>query len=272
MSPPKTNLRVRLITCLGLVVAILQLNASPDDWSPFPARQAPPMVRWTEWRANQDSNREAGLSETNSIWRFSSQSSNWDLDTATLRKVTGHWVLTVNAEGKVDQATLPDASDYAEVLLTSADLKHDQVPDYVLRYDRHGCGLGAIGQTVILILSGKNGHRSHELYQLGFAEDNLVQFKPKGPWHWIVTHLVRTGYGAARDGKAHSVWVYRLFRIEGDELKPEPVGDHGFPKWIWYTHRSNHDETTQLTPEQKRKLEKGLTTPTQLQSPRSGSR
>jgi hypothetical protein len=78
--------------------------------------------------------------------------------------------------------------------------------------------------------------------------------------------MLQLGAGVSRDRREHSYWVYRLFRIEGDSLKAEPVGVEGFPRWIQYLRRSNHAETTLLTKQQKRKLEAGLDSPKVLGS------
>jgi hypothetical protein len=181
---------------------------------------------------------------------------------ATLVKQGKNWRLSVQRDGRIHHALVPDASDYPEVQLASTEINGDEIPDYILRYDPHGCGLAAIGQTVVLVLSGKNGHRSHELYQLGFAHDSLVRFKPGGSWHWVVAEVVYPGAAASKDGREHSFWVYRLFRIEGDSLRAEPVGVEAFPKWIQYLLRPNHSETTLVSTKEKRLQEAKLPVPT----------
>jgi hypothetical protein len=37
--------------------------------------------------------------------------------------------------------------------------------------------------------------------------------------------------------------------------------DRQFPKWVWYTHRENHEETKLLSAKQKEKLIKTLDVP-----------
>lgn len=250
----------RVVALTGLLAPLLS-HAAPDAWSPFTTNQAPRQVKWSEWIAQQP----AGFAETeirgNIGWKFTLNATETSLPTALVAKQGQGWSLSVNWKGRVHQASVPDASDYADVLLASAELNGDGVPDYILRYDPHGCGLAAIGQTVTLVLSGRHGHRSHELYQFGFGPDSLVRFKPDGPLHWVVTDMVQPGAKVSQDGREHSFWVYRLFRIEGDSLKAEPVGFEGFPRWIQYLRRPNHAETTLVSKRQKRRLERELGNP-----------
>ena len=250
---------------IGLLVAFV-CDAAPETWSPFTTNQAPRQVKWSEWTAQQPAEFAGTEVRNKAGWKFALKAAGTNLPTAAVAKQGQKWKLSVSWENRIHQAEVPDASDYEEVLLSSADLNGDKIPDFILRYDPHGCGLAAIGQTVTLVLSGKNGQRSHELYQFGFGPDSLVQFKRDGPWHWVVTDMLQLGAGVSRDRREHSYWVYRLFRIEGDSLKAEPVGVEGFPRWIQYLRRSNHAETTLLTKQQKRKLEAGLDSPKVLGS------
>lgn len=125
--------------------------------------------------------------------------------------------------------------------------------------------MAAIGQTINSVLSGKDGHRSHELSQFGFDTDSLMQFKLNAPRHWVVTGMVGAPSTESTDGRDHFFWVYRLFRIEIESLKAEPDGFEEFPKWIQYMHRPNHKETNVLPTSRRRALEKGLTTPAPVQ-------
>ena len=254
-----------LVTISLLIV--LDSHATPEDWSPFTNRRLPHRVKWLEWTPQtSDAALETEIREKVG-WKFLLGTTGTNRPTATVTKQGKTWRLSVKWNGRTQHAVVPDASDYPEVQLASTEINGDQTPDYILRYDPHGCGLAAIGQSVILVLSSSNGHRSHELYQFGFAHDSLVQFKPGGPWHWVVTETVYPGAAASKDGRDHSFWVYRLFRIEGDSLKAEPVGVEGFPKWIQYLLRPNHSETTLVSTKEKRLQELKLPRPNLVKGP-----
>jgi hypothetical protein len=246
------------------LLAVVVGHAAPEPWSPFTAKQTPRQVKWSDWTPRQPAEDVEAEVRSKTGWKFFLKTTASNAPTAVVLQNGQIWKLTVNWGKQVHEATVPEAGDYADVLLASADLNGDEVPDYILRYDPHGCGLAAIGQTVALVLSGKRGHRSHELYQFGFGPDSLVQFKRNGPWHWVVNDLVQPGAEASKDGREHSYWVYRLFRIEGDSLKAEPVGVEGFPRWIQYLRRANHKETTLISTKQKRRIELTLESPASL--------
>ncbi len=244
----------------GLLAALVGHGAT-EQWSPFTTGKAPRQVKWSDWSPRQPAEDVEAEVRSKVGWKFSLKTTRTNAPAAVVVQNGQVWELTVNWGKQVHHASVPEASEYAEVLLASADLNGDEVPDYVLRYDPHGCGLAAIGQQVTLVLSGKDGHRSHGLYQFGFGPDRLVQFKRNGPWHWVVNDLVQPGAEVSQDAREHSYWVYRLFRIEGDSLKAEPAGVERFPRWIQYLRRANHKETTLVTTKQKRRLEKELPSP-----------
>ena len=56
------------------------------------------------------------------------------------------------------------------------------------------------------------------------------------------------------DGKSHGFWVYNLLAIEGAGIKVANERLPGFPKTIWYSFASKHDETTLLTNGQMQKM------------------
>lgn len=248
------------VRVIGLLAALVG-HAAPEPWSPFSAKKTPRQIKWSEWTPKQPLEEVEAEVRSKVGWKFTLKAKGTNAPTAVVVQNGQIWQLTVNWGKQVHEATVPEAGDYAEVLLASADLNGDEIPDYILRYDPHGCGLAAIGQQVTLVLSGKDGHRSYGRYQFGFGPDSLVQFKPKGPWHWVVTDLVQPGAEVSWDEREHSFRVYRLFRIEGDALKAEPVGVEGFPRWIQHLRRANHKETTLVSTKEKRKVEAGLDSP-----------
>lgn len=260
MKPSRLDLAARAlgnILTLSSLLLIGHALASPEGFSPFSGKGKPEFVRWTAWRATKSPENWWEPAD----WTFvHAQEGRTNVSAHIYQSDTNRW-LDVSWDGKKSKIALPPEDDVHWIELASADLNGDHRPDYIITYDFHGCGLGAIGRTVTLALSGPEKYRRHTLYQFGFDRDNLVRFSPGGPWYWVVADMVQPGAEASTDRVSHSFWAYRLFRIEGDSLKAEPAGVHGFPRWIWYSNRPNHAETKLLKTSKKRELEKDLEVP-----------
>lgn len=236
-------------------------QAVPNDWSPLESKTGVRSIIWTEWLLQPAASADKPVGLPSTIWKFTQETPGALRNVATISKEDGRWIFSAQERQRLHRASVADPSDFPEVVLASVELNGDGIPDYILRYDPHGNGLAAIGQEVALILSGGTGHRSHRLHQFGFAENSLVQFHRDGPWHWVVCDLVRTDSKDSKDGREHSFWVYRLFRVVGDSLMAEPEGVEGFPRWIQYLKRPNHRETSLLSSSQKRRRERKLAPP-----------
>ena len=134
------------------------------------------------------------------------------------------------------------------------DLNGDNQPDFIVNVWSGGCGLAADGSEATILLSGKDGYRATSFYLFDFGKQDLVRFKPQGSVYFIFNDLIGSDGEKTRDGREHNFWVYNLKRIDGNRLVPADADQPGFPKWVWFTNKNNHEETTQLTQEQKNRL------------------
>jgi hypothetical protein len=133
-------------------------------------------------------------------------------------------------------------------------LNGDGQPDYIVNVWSGGCGLAAEGSEVTFLLSGKDGYRAASFYLYAFGNKDLVRFKAHGPVYFIFNDLIGSDGEKTRDGREHNFWVYDLNRIDGNRFVPANADQPGFPKWVWFTNKANHTETTQLSQEQKNRL------------------
>lgn len=85
-----------------------------------------------------------------------------------------------------------------------------------------------------------------------FGNHDLVRFKSRGPVYFISNDLIGSDGERTRDGREHNFWVYDLHRIDGNRFVLANTDQPGFPKWVWFTNKANHAETTQLSHEQKK--------------------
>jgi hypothetical protein len=138
----------------------------------------------------------------------------------------------------------------------TADLNGDDTLDYILMVP-YGA-VGSIGGglcDVVFVLSAAGQYRISMLTSIYPGPDDFLSLSGDGRFHFLYTSV----YGSteeirSRDGKYHNYWVYDLVSIDGATLKWDHSALPGFPKWIWFTFRSNHEETDLLTDEQKRQL------------------
>ncbi len=136
----------------------------------------------------------------------------------------------------------------------SCDLNGDNLPDFIVNVWSGGVGLAAEGTEVTFLLSSKGGYRATSFYMYSFGKEDLVQFKARGPVNFILNDLIGSDGEKTSDGRDHNFWVYELYRIDGTRFTPADVDQPGFPKWVWFTNKDNHQETTQLSQEQKARL------------------
>jgi hypothetical protein len=133
-------------------------------------------------------------------------------------------------------------------------LNGDGKPDFIVNVWSGGCGLAAEGSEVTFLLSGQDGYRAASFYLYDFGKQDLVRFKAGGPVYFIFNDLIGSGGEKTRDGRVHNFWVYTLNRIEASRFIPANSDQPGFSKWVWFTNKANHEETTQLSQEQINRL------------------
>lgn len=173
-----------------------------------------------------------------------------------LRGTTNGWAINLrDAEGRnLMPASFTNRMTSSQMEVFSCDLNGDGQPDFIVNVWSGGCGLAADGSEVTFLLSSKDGYRAASFYLYAFGNKDLVRFKPGGPVYLVFNDLIGSDGEKTRDGRAHNFWVYDLLRIDGNRLVPANPEQPRFPKWIWFTNQDNHEETTQLSQEQKARL------------------
>lgn len=136
-----------------------------------------------------------------------------------------------------------------------ADLNKDGKEDYVVRVWLGGCGtIYTFSCNIAFILSTNSGYKATTVQTLWSGTEYFVDLKGDGRCQFIHTWFVQGWPERSRDGRFHNYWVYNLLEIKGSRLVLTDTLDRRFQKWIWYTHKPNHKDTTLLTGEQKERL------------------
>ena len=237
------------------------LLAYPTSYGPFPPGHEPAamplekcaLVREVKPSATNDfQNPDAVIRE----YRLPAAGSGQQQIILALLGSTNGWEIKLrDAHGKnllPRPITNSMTTDQMEVY--SCDLNGDSQPDFIINVWSGGCGLAAEGSEVTFLLSGKGGYRASSFYLFDFGKQDLVRFKPQGPVYFVFNNLISSAGEKTRDGREHNFWVYNLHRIDENRFIPADADQPEFPKWVWYTNRENHEETTQLTHKQKNRL------------------
>jgi hypothetical protein len=134
-----------------------------------------------------------------------------------------------------------------------ADLNGDKKPDFVIDFHSGGCGLGGAISDRVVVLSVDDGYEVVSVTTY-FADQNDFVRMADGKCAMLHQGFIYGDVG--RDGREHNYWVFQMLRFKGSRLEAVTryLGLPELPAWIMYTHKPNHQPTTQLTAEQKRAL------------------
>ena len=136
-----------------------------------------------------------------------------------------------------------------------ADLNADGREDFVIETPLGGCGtIYTFCCHVTFVLSEGDRYFITTTTGLWSGLAYFVDANGDGVCEFIHTAFVEGSHVKGRDGRGHKYWVYTLLAIRQGRLVVDKRLVPGFPKWIWYTHRANHEATTQITRAQQRKL------------------
>ena len=255
----------RLTTTTTMVLFLsglaARLLAYPTSYGPFPAGHEPAaiplnkceMVREVKLPAANDfQNPDGAIRE----YRLPSGDAGAEALSLVLRGTTDGWAIGIrDAHGKnLLPVSFTNRMTTAQMEVYSCDLNGDGQLDFIVNIWSGGCGLAADGSEVTFLLSGKNGYRATSFYLYDFGKLDLARFQPQRPVYFIFNDLISNEGEKTRDGRDHNFWVYSLLRIEGSRFVPADAEQPGFPKWIWFRNQATHEETTQLTQEQKIRL------------------
>lgn len=121
----------------------------------------------------------------------------------------------------------------------------DKKPDYVVSTWGAGCGLAGCFSYVSFLLSTEDSYRVISLYVPCFGRDDFVDVNGDDRLEFIHTSFIHGG---------HNYWVHNLVHFKGDKMVSANRLDWRFPCWVWFTDKENHQNTTKLTKERKKKL------------------
>ena len=255
------RLHIRPITFIAALLLLFGFDAQvlgyPTQYGPFQPGREPAAVQLnkselvSEVKSTADNN--AGAVRT---YRLPVAGQGQQQITLALRGATNGWEISLrDAQSRsLMHASSTNSMTSSQMEVYSWDLNSDSQPDFIVNVWSGGCGLAADGSEVTFLLSGKDGYRATSFYLYAFGNQDLVRFKPQGTVYFISNDLIGSGGEKTRDGREHNFWVYNLNRIDGNRLFPADADQPRFPKWVWLTNKPNHDETTQLTQEQKIRL------------------
>ncbi len=238
----------------GLAVKVL---AYPANYGPFQPGHEPAAVQLHKCELAREVKSPADdIAGAVREYRLPAAESGRRQITLVLHGTTNGWKINLrNDRGKnLMPATFTNSMTSSQMEVSGCDLNGDGQPDFIVNIWSGGCGLAADGSEVTFLLSSKDGYRAASFYLYAFGNEDLVRFKPQGPVYFIFNDLIGSDGEKTRDGREHNFWVYELKRIDGDRFVTADADQPGFPKWVWFTDRPNHDETTQLTPAQKSEL------------------
>lgn len=253
--------QTRLIAAAGLALLFTGLGTKvlgyPTGYGPFPPEHEPAAITLDECKLAYEI-KPAGNEINGAIRRYrltAAEPSRKQIE-LVLRGITNGW--EINLRDAQDRNLMPasftNRMTTSQMEVFSGDLNGDGEPDFIVNVWSGGCGLAADGSEVTFLLSSKDGYRATSFYLYAFGHKDLVRFKPAGPVYFIFNDLISSDGEKTRDGRAHNFWVYDLLRIDGNRFVPANAERPGFPKWIWFTNRDNHTETTQLSQAQKNRL------------------
>lgn len=252
---------IRLIT-IAAATLLTSNFATPalgylTRYAPFPPGHEPKAVTLAKCELAREvkapANDNAGAIRE---YRLQAGSQGQQSITLALHGTTNGWKINLHdtVGGSLMAVWFTNGMTSSEIEVFSWDLNGDQQPDFIVNIGSGGCGLAAVLSEVTFLVSAKDGYRATSFNQYSFGKEDLVRFQDHGPIYFISNDLIGNDGEKTRDGRDHNFWVYQLHRLAGDRFVPANADQPGFPKWVWFTNRDNHDETTQLTRQQKARL------------------
>jgi hypothetical protein len=144
-----------------------------------------------------------------------------------------------------------DLSSIAIPALHRVDLDKNGQDDYIAISWGGGAGLGALVQLVDLFLGRNDGQFDVVSFEsfAGGLED-FVDLDGDGRYEVLVT--------AVYWGKQHNYFVYCVYQIKDGQLVNANARFKGFPKFVWYTHKRNDQDTAHLTPAERNQFVKEM--------------
>jgi hypothetical protein len=240
----------RRVSCLVLCcLGGASVPAYPEWFGPFPAGITPhvfPMRKGVQIRFTEEKDRKVYVYATGKdapvhVWF------------CRVRKPFGCFVGVRDAAGTV---ILPEAKIkggyVAGARFAWGLLNEDKKPDFVIETWSGGCGLAATNYFPNFLLSTGDSFTLVPVANRTSSRNSFVDLNKDGRCEFIHTAFVFGEEG--RDGRVHNYWVHNLLAFKKNRLVSSNRTDRRFPSWIWYTFKENHQNTTQLTGRQKKRL------------------
>src|SRR5262249_54008045 len=118
--------------------------------------------------------------------------------------------------------------------------------------------VGAVGGglcDVVFVLSQDDQYKVSMVTSLYLGPNDFLDLSNDGRFYFLYTTFFGLGEEVrAKDGKHHNYWVYAVISVDGSTLKWNNSSIPGFPKWVFFSFRPNHEETDQFTNEQKNRF------------------
>jgi hypothetical protein len=242
-------MRVLLCVFVTLTFAAFSLNAHLPEYSPFPSTQEVklfPVQKLAVWTTEQPD----GNSYLNESHR--TRGSRNPILLRSQRKTDDGSNLTILTWDKKRLAgPFHISSSPVEPYGYFADLNGDGALDYIVII-----GYGNNGVCdIAFVVSQANGYKVSMVTTLYSGESDFLDLRGDGQFYFLHSSIFNIDEQIrGKDGQHHNYWIYNLLALEGGALKPANSSASGFPKWILWTFRANHDETDQFTAEQKLRL------------------
>ena len=254
-------MHVKLYAAIAMILLYSALGTKvlgyPTRYGPFPAGQEPTCLTLNKCDLIHDAKSKTGDTDGEvRQYRIHATESGQKQITLALRGSTNGWELDLrDARAKSLMLTpFTNGMTSSQMEVFSCDLNGDGQPDFIVNVWSGGTGIAMDSSEVTFLLSSKMGCRATSFIVYSFGKEDLVRFKPNGPVYFISNDLITSDDEKTRDRRLHNFWVYELKRINGTQFIPADSDQAGFPKWVWFTDRENHEETTQLSQEQKNRL------------------
>jgi hypothetical protein len=129
------------------------------------------------------------------------------------------------------------------------DLDGNGLYDYIVFYSYHGNSLASLFSRVEIFLAEKDGvYNKISCESQGPGVEDFVDLDNDGKYEVIITDL--------RIVDGHTYFTYNIYEFKDYKLVNADAKFKGFPKFIWYTFKSNDKDTTRLTKEERALLTK----------------
>ena len=158
-------------------------------------------------------------------------------------------VIRPNGTKILTGATIQASSPKFITAVYSVLLNEDDKPDYVISEWSGGCGLAAEWCFLTFLLSNGDGYSVTQTSCMDCGKEDFVDLNKDGRAEFIHTSFVDGDSG--KDGKYHNYWVFNILQFKGTQIVSANPLDHRFPGWVSYKFKPNHQNTDQLTPEQR---------------------